>query len=160
MALRDRLLLEVGRSRRYQTALSLILVEADAWKNAEGSAGTGRAGEMIRNLADLLTGRARTTDFVARLSAGTFALILPETRGNDALLVAERVRAQVLASAAECDTTVSCGVASMHPGVTDADALLEHAKTALDVSRKLGHDCVTHYAALSDPSSVASGVLL
>jgi GGDEF domain-containing protein len=97
---------------------------------------------------------------VVRYSSQAFALVLPETRGQDALVVASRVRSAMARHSWDgIQVTLSIGVASATVSTRDGSELRSQAERALRASRRLGGDRATHYAEFRDPLSDASSVL-
>ena len=89
----------------------------------------------------MLAAQIRATDTGFRYGGEEFAVVLPETRGEQALAVAERVRQGV--EQAELvpgrSVTVSAGVAEFRP-TEDADALLRRTDSALYVAKREGRN--------------------
>lgn len=137
---------EWHRARREETPLSLLLVDADRFKPFNDTYGHLEGDACLKRLADAAAGIARRpADMVARYGGEEFAILLPDTAAENALSLAEQLRAEIeamgLAHAANPPAglvTVSIGVATDHPCaaarsapaslVAAADASLYRAK--------------------------------
>lgn len=139
---------EFERSRRYGSSLSLLMVDADHFKNINDTHGHAGGDAALRALAE--TGRVllREADVLGRLGGEEFSLLLPETGLNQAVVVAERLRMAVAAlrtpmpGGGEAAFTVSVGVASLGPGVESVDELLKRADRALYAAKDKGRNRV------------------
>lgn len=79
---------QVSRSRRYNNPLSVAILSID-YDNAEMSADhQRRAGRMLKDLL-------RWADLIGHDTKGNFLLVLPETSGKDAAMLAEKVTSQI-----------------------------------------------------------------
>jgi len=139
---------EVERSRRYGSSLSLLMVDADRFKDINDTHGHAGGDAVLRALAE--TGRRllRETDVMGRLGGEEFALLLPETDPSQARVVAERLCGAVRALAVPlpgggtAGLTVSVGVAALGPGVENLDELMRRADSALYAAKQRGRDRV------------------
>lgn len=86
---------ELSRSRRYETPLSLLMLEVDRFKRVNDSFGHLTGDEALRDIARILNECCRTMDLAARIGGDEFALILPETDKEGALRVARRVARKI-----------------------------------------------------------------
>ena len=137
------------RSARYETPLSLIMLDLDDFKRVNDSLGHPAGNEVLREFAMLVTGGARATDVAARYGGEEFGLILPHTQGERAVRVAERIRLAVedfvfLDGAHPLHVTVSAGVATVAPAPAEGPAglLVAAADRALYAAKKAGKNRV------------------
>lgn len=139
---------EVERSRRYGSALSLLMVDADHFKQVNDTHGHAAGDAVLRSLAE--TGRKllRDADHMGRLGGEEFALLLPETDLAQAVVVAERLRKAVgemrvaLPEGGEAQLTVSVGVAALGPDTENLDELMRRADAALYAAKDKGRNRV------------------
>ena len=100
----------------------------------------------------LLRSQARSSDIVARFGGEEFAVILPDTPGEGALVLAERFR-ETIESAPwpGRGVTASFGISTWNPTLSPRDgrALLNDADRALYKSKADGRNRVTHASALT-----------
>jgi diguanylate cyclase (GGDEF)-like protein len=86
---------EIARARRYQRPVALAYVDVRGLKAVNDSEGHFAGDELLREAASLLTESARAEDAVGRMGGDELALLLGEQSGDDAAIVAARIRAQV-----------------------------------------------------------------
>lgn len=136
---------EFARARRYDTPLSLLMLDVDHFKKYNDAFGHQAGDEVLRQLADLLKHIARDIDFVARYGGEEFAVILPGIAKKDALAAAERFRAAVEAADWEHRAlTVSAGAATLGAEHADPYALIKDADEALYWAKENGRNRVAH----------------
>ena len=140
----ERLGEEFERASRYHKPLSLLLLDIDFFKQYNDTFGHQAGDEVLRMVGRTLQKATRETDFPARYGGEEFAVILPETDGDGAMQVAERVRAAVAATSWENrDITASLGVCTLRLGMDRADDLVSCADLALYQSKAEGRNRVT-----------------
>ncbi len=83
---------EVKRSERYLRDVTVVLLHINSQFEPE-SAGES---ELMRAVARVLRRNSRASDILARIENGKFAILVPETRAQDAVFAAERLRMQVM----------------------------------------------------------------
>jgi diguanylate cyclase (GGDEF)-like protein len=116
-----------------------LMFDIDRFKAINDRYGHAGGDAAIRAIADLIRAHRRVGDIAARLGGEEFVLLLPETTLQDALAIAERIRADTEARVVEHEGcrigfTTSVGVADLAPGETlddwiaRADAALYRAK--------------------------------
>ncbi|MBM4447268.1 MAG: diguanylate cyclase [Chloroflexi bacterium] len=131
---------EIDRHSRYRSMLSLILLDLDffkAYNDAQGHV----AGDKILELMGKLINRAvRNTDLAFRYGGDEFAIILPQSATNDALVVAERVRGRIAAEMSKKDIRISAslGLASWPSDGVTADEVINAADRALYYAKETG----------------------
>lgn len=139
---------ELERSERYQHPCSLIMMDIDYFKKLNDTHGHQGGDEVLRVVAALLKQEVRPTDRVARYGGEEFAVILPETTGDKALGVAERLRETIAISPISIseemiiNVTVSIGVATFPTDATSEEKLLSLADQALYSAKKSGRNRV------------------
>ncbi len=141
----DRVGNEVKRVSRYGSFLSLLLVDADDFKQYNDTRGHLAGNVALRRLARVLARSVREVDVVARYGGEEFAILLPNTPKLAALQVAEKVRRAVERAAigregneSRPPLTVSLGVACAPADAVDAQGLIDKADRALYLAKSLG----------------------
>jgi diguanylate cyclase (GGDEF)-like protein len=103
---------------------------------------------MLRRLADLLVEHLRPGDFIARWRVGDeFLILLPNTTGDGAFAVAERLRAAVETKSKtwEIPITVSIGISVYPSDGTTFEELLLAVEKAAKQSKDNGKNQITLY---------------
>jgi len=152
---------ELRRGRRYNLAVSLMLADADNFKSINDHYGHATGDKVLRELAALLRRSVRETEIVARYGGEEFALILPQTGAEQALVAAERVRANVGAATFQAadgqpiHLTVSIGIATFPTHGATRAKLIEQADGALYAAKRRGRNAVCLASALPSPQNEA-----
>ncbi len=140
---------ELRRARRYEQRASIALFDLDDFAERNARLGPLVCDRLLRETAIALTNNCRDIDFAARPGEDEFAVLLPETDRNGALLVAERFRHEVEAyfarreaAGAPVGLTVSAGVASYPDDATAPEDLLARAAQALYRAKASGKNQV------------------
>ncbi len=107
--------LELGRAIEGQGMLSLLMIDADRFKNINDTYGHLVGDQALRVLAGALRASLRGRDILARYGGEEFIVLLPNTNRKEALHVAERLRqavagAPVATEHGDIFITVSAGV--------------------------------------------------
>jgi diguanylate cyclase (GGDEF)-like protein len=136
-AFADRLRVEMDRSRRFGSPLSILLVDIDHFKRVNDTAGHLAGDNVLREVAREISEAVRTVDIVARYGGEEFVVILPETLLEGAGIFAERLRERIssrefAAGDGKIRLTVSVGIATFPtPDVSTADELFARADSAM-----------------------------
>jgi diguanylate cyclase (GGDEF)-like protein len=142
--LRRRLARIVARASGNRTArFALLFVDTDRFKEWNDAHGHAAGDALLREIAALLRGFARSSDdLVARNGGDEFCLVFSETEKADAIERAETVRAGF--AALHFPITASIGVAAYPLDGRDAAGLLERADAAMYYSKRAGRDAVAY----------------
>ena len=134
----QRLRQEVARSARSSSPLSVMIVDVDHMSVINRTQGTKAGDELLHELGSLLRSILRLSDVTFHHGRDEFAVILPDTDGGTAYLVAERCRHTLRAlEAGGRPVTASVGVAEYSPGNT-TEEIIEKAQRALSAAKQSG----------------------
>ena len=139
--------LEIERSRRTGRPFALVVGDLDHFKTVNDRLGHAGGDAALRRLAELLDDHKRKLDTAARVGGEEFALLLPETDMEAALVVAERLRAALAADDGpkSVGTTGSFGVATYPQHGPTQEALAHSADQALYAAKATGRNRVVAY---------------
>jgi two-component system, cell cycle response regulator len=148
-ALLDRLNTEVDRARRYESSLTLLLLDLDHFKQINDTAGHLAGDTVLRQIGELLEEAIRKVDIVARYGGEEFVVLLPETLSDGAVAFAERLRERIAAQSFDVgagravNLTVSIGIATFpSPLVASTEDLFARADEALYRAKSAGRNQV------------------
>jgi len=128
---------ETKRASRNGRPLSLLFIDLDGFKSINDSHGHLLGSRALVEAAAVIRGSARETDMVARFGGDEFALVLPDTGGEGAFAVGERIRERLAAHIFLLDEglnihlTGSVGVATLPDVANSAEELLQAADRAM-----------------------------
>lgn len=148
-ALTERLVAELERVRRYDSTVSLLLIDLDHFKRVNDTHGHLVGDDVLMDVGALLQGAIRSVDVVARYGGEEFVIVLPETALAGATVFAERIRELMeahpfpLPDGGHLHLTASVGVASYPaPGIETVEDLLATADQALYRAKAEGRNRV------------------
>jgi len=160
----DRGAAELDRARRYQRPLSVLMADLDRFKALNDTFGHAAGDEVLQRFASLLKSQCRNSDVVGRVGGEEFAVLLPETDAESALMLAERIvstcrDARVDAAGQHLRVTCSIGVATAEHADESIDDTLQRADAALYQAKRAGRDraIVMTAAAPATVTRIATG---
>lgn len=133
---------------RYQQPLSVIMLDLDFFKKINDTYGHKVGDEVLVFTAQIFKDSIRSCDTIGRLGGEEFAILLPNTSQEQALILAERIQQALHHSKIQSSEgyvlspTVSMGVASLGSEVQKFSELLTYADKALYQAKISGRDCV------------------
>ena len=160
-AMHEELVAEVQRSRRLGESFSLLMLDADHFKQINDTSGHAAGDRALQHLATLLAAQMRDIDRLSRWGGEEFVVMLPGTSGADARGIAERLRERVEALPARWQDralpiTISIGVARWQHGSDDLESLLGRADEALYKAKAAGRNRVVAEPAVPSSLHLAS----
>lgn len=140
--------LEVDRSVRYHHTLSLLLLDIDHFKDYNDTYGHLEGDKVLIRIGEIIKACLRKMDTAYRYGGEEFTVILPETSGEEAVTVAERIRTGIENEIFSPETgtkvkiTISIGVTEYIPDER-ISALVERADKAMYVSKENGRNRIS-----------------
>lgn len=138
-------------AHRHGRPLSVILCDLDLFKEVNDHWGHAAGDEVLRFFGELLLGRLRASDQAGRIGGEEFLLVLPETAGPEAALVAESLRknlevARIPVEASPQPIGITCcfGVAQLAERDANGGSLLARADVALYRAKAAGRNRVDY----------------
>jgi diguanylate cyclase (GGDEF)-like protein len=147
-----RLNVEWGRARRELSALSLLMVDVDKFKNYNDTHGHQQGDVALKAIASVLSGTLkRPPDLAARWGGEEFIVLLPSTGSSGAAVIAEEIRANIEAleiphpshhdeSAAKSTVSIGINTWAHSKKITSLDTLISGADSALYEAKKRGRN--------------------
>jgi two-component system cell cycle response regulator len=130
---------------RFRRPLALVVLDIDRFKSVNDTYGHAVGDVVIKGLGAVLTRCRRETDAVARFGGEEFVVVCEETDAAGALLLAERIREELMRQVfpterGELRVTCSLGVAAFPGDGADFGALFAKADGALYVAKQSGRN--------------------
>lgn len=148
--------IEIKRSLRYGSPLSLAMIDLDFFKPVNDKYGHDAGDKILRQVASRISGSLRGTDLLCRYGGEEFCVILPHTTGPNAVNAAEHIRTSVEKPPFELGNdeigiTLSIGVATLPDGAKcTAGQLIKNADKALYEAKRSGRNRVCVYEAAQE----------
>lgn len=139
---------EFKRQQRAHQPTSLIMMDIDHFKSVNDTYGHTVGDDVIRMVARVISDTLRGTDVAGRYGGEEYAVILPDTNGEDAVILAERLRVNVeeqviTVGQTSFQVTISLGVASWNTRLESHSDWVNLADQALYKSKDMGRNQVT-----------------
>jgi two-component system, cell cycle response regulator len=150
----ERLVEETSRAQRQGQPLSCLFLDIDHFKQFNDRFGHSIGDHVLREVANTIKSHMRASDVLARFGGEEFAILLIQKDRDEAMEIAERIRAAVavrplrIAAATDANITVSIGCAVLtetHEVTVPEDAsrtLLNLADQALYQAKEAGRNRV------------------
>jgi diguanylate cyclase (GGDEF)-like protein len=148
------LMTAIERRNRTGEPASLLMLDVDHFKRINDAYGHPAGDEALKRLAALIAGRARKLDVLFRVGGEEFLVLLPGTRYDGAIAVAEDLRLLVAHSALieGHRMSISIGVSELQLGQSVA-GWIEDADVAVYRAKQCGRNRVRVSGRLPVPSS-------
>ena len=150
-AFQDQLKRDLHRSSRNGEPLSLVLLDVDHFKSFNDTYGHQVGDKVLKHVARLLKDATREGDVPARYGGEEFVLILPSTKREDALLVANRVRqrlerSEIRVGDEDVTVTASFGISTVQGDSAHDRAieLIASADAAMYCAKRGGRNLAIH----------------
>lgn len=140
--------LEVDRFNRYKHPLALLLLDIDNFKEYNDSYGHLEGDKVLVRFSQIIKSCLRANDSAYRYGGEEFTVILPETTGDEAKTVAQRIRASLEAEKYKpvpgkvARITISIGVTQCYPK-EELSTFIRRADKAMYLSKENGRNRVS-----------------
>lgn len=138
----------VSHANRYETIFSLIIIDIDFFKKFNDNFGHQSGDAVLRQVAFELKKNVRATDIVCRYGGEEMSIILPNTKYEEAVQIAQKLCSIVsskkmkLSNGRESNVTISLGVSTFgDDGVTPSE-IIESADKRLYNAKENGRNRV------------------
>ena len=136
---------ELEKAKAINAGLSLILLDIDDFKVYNDKLGHQAGDSILKDLALLLKNQSRKMDQVCRYGGEEFTIILPQADKNEAFMIAERLRQDIVKShfvheeiLPQNRLTVSIGISSYPADGTTPSELIHSCDKALYLAKQKG----------------------
>src|SRR5436190_16913634 len=141
---------EIARAHRSQTPCSIALIDLDWFKRINDAYGHPTGDEVLRTFAITVFANIRHIDKFGRYGGEEFLLVLPDTPGDGAANILERLRSIIgdldwSAFSSGMRVTISAGVATLGRN-ENPDTLLARADSALYLAKARGRNRIVSAA--------------
>jgi diguanylate cyclase (GGDEF)-like protein len=143
----ERLKDELARAQRFESSLSVVMIDIDHFKELNDTHGHSVGDQVLKQVAALLRGAVRQVDTVARYGGEEFMVVLPKCERAEANEVAETLRRLVEQSTFPCAhtqplgrLTISLGIAAWPRDGGTLEQLVDGADAALYASKRGGRN--------------------
>lgn len=136
---------ELHRVGRDQSEMTLVLCDADLFKQINDRHGHDVGDLALQHIANILSDTVRVTDMVGRWGGEEFLIMLPNTSLEDGYQLIERVRQKVaeeplILNDLTLNMTISCGICSTRYFTQFGD-LIKAADISLYEAKAQGRNC-------------------
>jgi len=138
---------EMERSKRYNGAFALLMIDIDHFKRHNDTYGHLAGDAVLGTMAAIFKNSLRGSDYSARYGGEEFAIMLPETGPDGALQMGERIRKKVESESFTWEgqkeqITVSIGISIFPENGDELNPLISSADAALYQAKKMGRNRV------------------
>jgi diguanylate cyclase (GGDEF)-like protein len=152
----ERLTEEVKRSNRHGFPMSFMMLDVDEFKSYNDQFGHPAGDEALKLVAHVVRDTLRGADVAARFGGEEFSILLPQTTGEEAEMIAERIRHNVeQADFPHRRVTLSIGIANCSAELCSAKNIVSAADKALYEAKRAGRNQVRTF---SNTSGARNGV--
>ncbi|MDC7233975.1 MAG: diguanylate cyclase [Spirochaetales bacterium] len=137
--------MELHRCIRYNTPLSLCMIDIDHFKKVNDNFGHDTGDRIMKELVRICQKNLREIDLFARWGGEEFVVLLPETALEQAAEAAERLRAAIESSMTRTGSgvikiTISIGVTELDSSSSSLEEGLKHADIAMYNAKRSGRN--------------------
>jgi diguanylate cyclase (GGDEF)-like protein len=135
---------------RYRQPLSMMFFDIDFFKQVNDTFGHAMGDQALIHTLETVRAELRETDLIGRYGGDEFVILLPQTSAQEALPLAERIRASIAdmrldTGKGPLSLAISIGIAE---SIDDAllpdtvESLLSRADQALYAAKQAGRNCI------------------
>lgn len=162
--LRQFLLNEIRRARRYGSCVTALFLDLDDFKQVNDAHGHLAGSHVLMEMAAVILSSIRDTDAVARYGGDEFVIVLPDTGIELGGTVAERIRERIAQHSfhagrnLKLSITASFGVAAFPEHASSPQQLIACADTAMYEAKAANKNCIRFSTAMGRASRAQNDV--
>lgn len=136
---------EINRSRRYQHPFVIMLFDIDFFKKINDTYGHPAGDAVLKDIARLMQKTLRSTDIISRWGGEEFLVLLPELKLDDAIILAEKLRAIVANHRFSINSQVTISIGLYEFQETDSiDQMISKVDQKLYEAKKAGRNRIAY----------------
>jgi diguanylate cyclase (GGDEF)-like protein len=138
----------VDNAKRYEYYLSILIIDADNFKNINDTYGHQAGNEVLKLISNVIKINVRESDIAARYGGEEFAVVLSRAAQTEAVEKAEKIRSKIqditFSEFNNINCTVSIGVATLdwHEKESNYNKTLKNADLAMYKAKETGKNKV------------------
>jgi diguanylate cyclase (GGDEF)-like protein len=138
--------MELARSQRFKTALTIAYIDLDHFKEVNDSLGHYAGNETLKNIASTMLANLRKTDFLARLGGDEFAILFPGLDSDGARVVVPKIRSNLLKEMKKSSlpVTFSIGVLTIKDALCTVEECIKLADNLMYSIKRSGKNAVNY----------------
>jgi len=133
---------EIKRASSLKEPFTMLMMDIDDFKIFNDTYGHQAGDAVLKNISNIFTEVSRKIDIIARYGGEEFTIILPNTKKEEGLVLAERLRRSVEKDENLKNITISIGVASFPEDAEKKEDLILKADKALYKAKRDGKNKV------------------
>ncbi len=153
------LIQRLNYARRYNHPFSLLMLDLDLFKQVNDRFGHLVGDDVLKQFAAILNKNIRSVDIAARYGGEEFVVVVPETRLQGAVALAEKLRRNVAAHTfpylEDRPLTVSIGVTEYHSDDLEPNDIIKRADQALYAAKHGGRDRISVLPGANKPQALS-----
>ena len=139
----------IAEFSRYNTVFSLLMIDVDHFKKLNDTFGHDIGDEVLKGLVKICDDVLRDIDLFARYGGEEFMILLPNTTGKDACVVANRIRIALeqdsnIIESKNISYTASIGVTQAKPNDRNIEQVTKRVDLALYQAKESGRNQVCY----------------
>ncbi|WP_157824454.1 sensor domain-containing diguanylate cyclase [Moritella sp. Urea-trap-13] len=148
---------QFNHSKTFGVSSSLVIFDVDEFKRINDQHGHLAGDEAIKRLAYSLRKTIRNSDIACRFGGDEFAVILPNTKVNEAYAFAELLRTKIMnldKTPNQPQISISVGVCEWTDEIVSEDEWFDKADKALYISKQKGRNQTTEAINIDDEEEI------
>jgi len=136
--------IEISRSSIYKRPLTLAYIDIDNLRHINDTLGHIAGDYLLHEAAQVIRSTLRPTDIISRLGGAKFAVLMPETNNENAMVIMNKVQEHLLDVVKKNGwlVTFSTGVVTCDGPTYTLDELIAKAEALMNAARETGGNVV------------------
>jgi diguanylate cyclase (GGDEF)-like protein len=137
---------EISRSAIYKRPLTLAYIDIDNLRHVNDTLGHIAGDYLLHEVAQIMRSTLRSTDIISRLGGSKFAILMPETKNENAAVIIDKVQEHLLDMAKKngWPVTFSTGVVTRDGPTYTIDELIKVAEDLMNAAKETGKNMVKY----------------